>query len=368
MKLVLIGDGESLHLLKWARALAAHPADITLYAASTRGFLPGFDNNALLPAAHRLALYTRPRPGGGNAAVVATLPRLSRWLRAIAPDWLHAHYLTSHGTLAWLAQRVGRVPGRIVASAWGSDVLVTPQHSAVARGLLRRVLAASALATSDSQHMAQRMQAYGAHNVMVFPFGLEAMPPAVDEGRKEPWLFYTNRALEPLYAPLRVLDTFAQVAAHRANARLVIANDGSMVADVAAAVAARGLRDKVQMVGRLDEPAQTAWLQRARWFFSLPRSDSVAVSLLEAMAQGCIPIVSDLPANRELVRHGDNGLVIDEKDVSSTLALLDAACAGAADTARNNRRWVAQHALFAPAVHSFVERLLAIHGDAHARR
>ena len=40
MRLVLLGDGDSPHLLKWARALAPR---VDLWAVSSRGFLPGFD-------------------------------------------------------------------------------------------------------------------------------------------------------------------------------------------------------------------------------------------------------------------------------------------------------------------------------------
>ena len=100
MRLVLLGDGDSPHLLKWARALAP---SVELWAASSRGFLPGFD--ALVPAQRRLAMATRPDFEGGNAALLLQLPRLARWLRQVRPDWIHAHYLSSHGTLALLATR-----------------------------------------------------------------------------------------------------------------------------------------------------------------------------------------------------------------------------------------------------------------------
>ena len=139
---VLIGDGESPHLLKWARALSPH---VDLWAVSSRSFLPGFD--ALLPAARRLALQTTPRFEGGNLRLLASLPRVARWLRPIKADWLHAHYLSSHGTLAWLAKGLG-VRGQLCASAWGSDILVSPQRSVALAWLTRRVLGASRLATS----------------------------------------------------------------------------------------------------------------------------------------------------------------------------------------------------------------------------
>src|SRR5438105_2834731 len=124
MRIAMIGDAESPHLLKWARALASR-SDVEVWIASSRGFLAGFDD--LLPASRRLALGATPRHAGGNVATLRQLPRLGRWLKTVDPDWLHAHYLTSHGTLAWLAKRLWRLRARIAGSAWGSDILVTPE-------------------------------------------------------------------------------------------------------------------------------------------------------------------------------------------------------------------------------------------------
>ena len=110
----------------------------------------------------------------------------------------------------------------------------------------------------------------------------------------------------------------------------------------------------MQFVGRIDTATQAGWYARAQWFLSLPRSDSVSVSVLEAMAHGCLPILSDLPANRELVRHGDNGLLLADGEAPADLKALQQRADEIAD---DNRDWVRRHALFAPAVRAFVERL-----------
>ncbi|MED5619484.1 glycosyltransferase [Ideonella sp. BN130291] len=350
MRLVLIGDGDSVHLLKWARALAPR---VELWAASSRGFLPGFD--AVLPAERRLALNSQPNFEGGNAALLRCLPALARWLRRVQPDWLHAHYLTSHGTLAWLSRSVFRVRGRIAGSAWGSDILVAPEQSAVLRWLTRRVLAACAVTTSDSQYMGQRMKALGAAEVMLLPFGLEAMPPRPQA--KDDMLFFANRGLEAIYAPQRVLAVFAKVAAQWPQARLVVANDGSLRGELEHQVQAGGLAERVQFTGRLDAAAQAAYYGSARWYLSLPVSDAVSVSLLEAMAHGCVPLLSDLPANRELVRDGDNGLVLRDAAATDVMPALGTLLPRADDIAERNRAWVREHALFEPLVDRFVQRL-----------
>ncbi len=361
MKLVLLGDGESPHLLKWARALAPQ---VELWAASSRCFAPGFD--ALVPAARRLALDTRPDFDGGNAAVLRQLPRLAAWLKTARPDWIHAHYLTSHGTLAWLATRLLGAPGRLVGSAWGSDILVTPDRSPLLRWVTTRVLRACVLSTSDSQVMAERMRALGAGEVMTFPFGLETLPPApglAAEPRQDHLLF-ANRGLEPIYDPGRVLQLFAGLAAVWPAARLVMANSGSLAPALQQQAAELGLADGVRFIGRVDAATQAGLYARARWYVSLPTSDSVSVSVLEALAHGCIPILSDLPANHELVRHGDNGWIAAGGSLPTAAdlqPLLDRADA----IAVANHAWVAEHALFGPSVSAFLARLRALDANRH---
>ena len=382
MRLVLLGDGDSPHLLKWARALAPQ---VELWAVSSRGFAPEFD--ALVPAARRLALHTRPDFEGGNAALLRQLPRLARWLRTVRPDWIHAHYLTSHGTLAWLATALLGAPGRLVGSAWGSDILVTPQRSALMRWLTTRVLRACILTTSDSQVMARRMHALGAGEVMTFPFGLETLPPLPPPGVKQNHLCFANRGLEPIYAPRRVLALFAGIAAAWPDAELVMANDGSLRPVLERQAAAAGLAHRVRFIGRVDAATQAGWYTRARWYVSLPESDSVSVSVLEALAHGCIPLLSDLPANHELVHRGDARQVSDPipgqipgqlpdqipdqlpgwvaRDDSlpgpvDLQPLLDRADAIAA----RHHGWVAGHAMFGPSVARFLARLRALDGEA----
>jgi glycosyltransferase involved in cell wall biosynthesis len=349
LRLVLFGDGESPHLLKWARALAPR---VELHVASSRGLAPAL---ARLVAPERtLQLGHATKFSGGNAALLKTLPRLVRWLRAVDADWINAHYLSSHGTLAWLARRAG-VHARLAASAWGSDILVAPAQSRALRWATARVLRDATVCTSDSAHMALRMRELGAREVMTFPFGLDALPPAPP--RKEPRLFFANRGLEEIYRPQRVLGLFAGAAAAWPDARLVVANDGSLREALQRQAVALGLADRVEFVGRLDAATQASFYARARWYLSVPRSDSVAVSVLEAMGHGCIPLLSDLPANRELVRDGDNGLVLPDDRGALSADALERLQPRADAIAAANRDWVAAHALFDPCVDAFVARL-----------
>ena len=349
LRVVLFGDGESPHLLKWARALAPR---VELHVASSRGLAPALA--ALVPAERTLVLGHATKFAGGNSALLKTLPRLVRWLRGVDADWISAHYLTSHGTLAWLARKAG-VRARLAASAWGSDILVAPRASRILRWLTARVLRDATVCTSDSAWMAQRMRELGARDVMTFPFGLDELPAA--PAAKEPRLFFANRGLEDIYDPHRVLTLFAGAAAAWPDARLVVANSGTLREALERQAVELGLGDRIEFVGRLDAATQSAFYARARWYLSVPRSDSVSVSVLEAMAHGCIPLLSDLPANRELVRDGANGLIVPAGRAALDVAALERLQADAAAIAVANREWVGANALFGPSVDAFVARL-----------
>ena len=198
------------------------------------------------------------------------------------------------------------------------------------------------------------MRELGAGEVMCFPFGLEALPPP--SSNKDDALFFANRGLEPVYAPQRVIEVFAAIAAQWPQARLVVANDGSLLSALQAQVRNLGLLDQVRFVGRLEATTQAEHYARSRWYLSLPRSDSISVSVLEAMAHGCVPVLSELPANRELVHSGDNGLILADGALPSPAALQALRERGDA-IGRANREWVVQHAMFGPSVQSFLARL-----------
>jgi glycosyltransferase involved in cell wall biosynthesis len=55
-------------------------------------------------------------------------------------------------------------------------------------------------------------------------------------------------------------------------------------------------------------------MEQAHVFVSVPSSDATSVALLQAMAVGCFPIVSDLASQQELVEQGTQGLRVPVRD------------------------------------------------------
>ena len=97
---------------------------------------------------------------------------------------------------------------------------------------------------------------------------------------------------------------------------VTIAGDGPEAAALAARARARGVDGFVRFVGRLPHAALPALLADAAVVVSCALSDSTSISLLEAMAAGATPVVTDLPGNRAWVEDGVHGRLFPPGDAA----------------------------------------------------
>ena len=74
------------------------------------------------------------------------------------------------------------------------------------------------------------------------------------------------------------------------------------------------ISDHVDFVGAVPHQKVAEYLQASQIYLSMSLSDGASTSLLEAMACGTFPIVSDIPANREWIVDGDNGFLVSPLD------------------------------------------------------
>src|SRR5690606_29013065 len=83
-----------------------------------------------------------------------------------------------------------------------------------------------------------------------------------------------------------------------------------------------GLEACVTWAGQLaDVPAR---LLESRVFLLTSRWEGVSIAMLEAMACGCVPVVSDVGDLRDVVADGENGYVLSGDDIDGYVARLEA--------------------------------------------
>lgn len=323
LRIAVLGDFDGVHTRSWLRWFIERGHDV--HAISFYPPRTALDGVTL----HVLRAGTRGRPTSSGASSAATIsgrvPRalmrlahglryrrngLARVVREIAPDVLHGHFVVEHGFYGALC---GFHP--YVTTGWGSDVLVEPKRDRVSKMIAGWTLRRADLATSNNAYMAERMIALGAPraNVQVVTLGADRYFLAAHEasvnvrtpGAARAPCIISTRAHEPLYNIGEIIDAYGRVARTHADARLVVANSGSLTAELQRRAANAGGR--TEFVGVLERTAFRDALTEAEVFVSVPSSDGTSVALLQAMAVGCFPIVSDLPTQREWIDDGVNG-------------------------------------------------------------
>jgi glycosyltransferase involved in cell wall biosynthesis len=234
------------------------------------------------------------------------------FLRTVRPDVVHGHYLSTAALYLSWARDQG-----VVASAMGSDVLIDP-GATHARLLLKALPRWVGCFTSGAPHLTRRMVELGIpeQRIETFPWGVDfkmfhpaTVPPATPT-------IVSTRNFESVYDLPTLIHAVVQVAREIPGMRLDLFGDGSLRHSLAEIVRNERLESRVRFVGRVDSPRLAQGLREASTYVSTSKSDAASVSLLEAMASGLVPVVSDIEANRMWVTHGENGLLFPVGDTA----------------------------------------------------
>ncbi len=317
MRILFFGDADSVHLQRWAGAMAERGADCHV-ATRRPGTVPGAASVHVI------------RPGGASPGWFVALPEVRRLVRRLAPDIVHGHYVTSNGLWAAASGHP-----RVALTAWGSDILVTPRRNRFWRTLTGWTLRRAGLITADSRDVLTEIEGYGVkapmHEILWGADTDHFSPPPGPRGEAPPeWL--SLRAWEANYQVDRIVQAYAE--ARRAlgprMGRLHLLGGGSLEADLRSQVQSLQLGGQVLFHGRLDDAGMQAVMRRCAVSVSVPRSDATSVSVLESMACGMALLVSDLPANRQWI--DPRGGVIVPADDGPALArsMVDLASRGPA--------------------------------------
>jgi glycosyltransferase involved in cell wall biosynthesis len=291
------------------------------------------------------------------------LPDLKRVLRETQPDIVHAGPIQ---TCAFLAVLSGFRP--ILTMSWGYDLMQDAERNAWWRWVTGYTLRNSTYFTCDARASRARALWFGmepAHTSM-FPWGvdLEHFSPAArrralkprrsstaraGNRRGRPFAVLCNRSWEPRYGVDVLARAFVIAAAQHPGLSLTLLGGGSQAPALRSILAAPGLANRVEFAGHVPQSALPGWYRAADLFVSPSHIDGSSVSLLEALACGRPVLVSDIPANREWVRDGENGWLFPDGDanalarkilmLSTSPALLERAGRLARQTAERRADW-----------------------------
>lgn len=359
VRLALLGNAQVIHTRRWAEYFhgRGHAVELVSLEPDAGCAYPCHIVSSRIP--WRFLRYP-----------LAT-PRVRRLLARFDPEVVNAHFVPNYGLIGTLA---GRRP--LVVSAWGSDVLVSGTASPVHSARVRYVLARADRITTDAAMLTRAVIALGGapDRVVTVPMGVEperfraarAAPPG-SEAAGAPLLVVSTRKLEPIYNVGQLIAAVPALLAAYPGAGIEVAGDGPERPALAAA-AERAAAGRVLFRGMLPHQEMARLLGRAAVYVSTSRSDSTSVSLLEAMAAGAFPVVTDIEANREWIDDRVNGYLVPLDDPAPLAARIAAAMGDPdlrASAAAENARRIDERATWSrnmAVVESMFEALAAARG------
>jgi glycosyltransferase involved in cell wall biosynthesis len=177
------------------------------------------------------------------------------------------------------------------------------------------------------------------------PFALSHLGITPIEASKKEDIVFSNRLHKPLYRIKDIIRAFANFVSmsEYKDWRLVIAAEGNenKLKELAKSL---GIVEKVEFVGWLSSEENAKYYAKSRIFISIPQSDSMPTSLLEAMSAGCLPIIADLPSYRGLVENGRNAFVVSDDMIQKADYINKALQLDIETLARNNKQFTDDYA------------------------
>jgi glycosyltransferase involved in cell wall biosynthesis len=235
-------------------------------------------------------------------------------------DLIHVHWAVPTGMIGVFCHVLLRKP--LVVTIHGSDFRLAAEGSRLIRSLFLFVCRKANHLTCVSAVLKKGLCEWGIPEgkVSVFPMGveetfLEAGRQRREEKDRGSWTVLSNRNLLPLYNVSLLLQAIPMVLAEEPDTRFVIAGEGKESEALKKKAKDLNVEGAVNFIGRVSHEAMPGLLGQSDVYVSTSLSDGTSVSLLEAMAAGTFPVVTDIPANREWIRDGENGFLIPVKDI-----------------------------------------------------
>lgn len=255
----------------------------------------------------------------GRAGYLLTIPKFKKVLQRFKPDIVHAHFVSSYG---YVASSLGFHP--LVLSAWGSDITVS------AKDPIRRWFAKQALIRADVVNFAgeylktlaiKKMNFPVSKKSYVFQYGIsmkEICNYSKPMESRERYTIISPRGFREIYNVENQLRAMKVVLSRYPQAKMFMCGEGNedMRRKAAELMNLLGISQSVTISNKIEQQKLWGHLGKSWLFLSVPHEDGTPLSLLEAMALGIFPIVSNIPPNQEWIKNGINGFLVDKDDPS----------------------------------------------------
>jgi glycosyltransferase involved in cell wall biosynthesis len=238
---------------------------------------------------------------------------------------IHAHWAIPTGLIAVIGGFLLRRP--FVVTIHGSDFRLAMEKSSFIKKLFLLVCKKASHIICVSEILRREVKKLGIEGkkISAFPMGVGEEFLAQEKYRKNgrenrPLTVLSNRKFLPIYNVSLLIRAIPIVLEEEPNVKFILAGDGPERKNAQRQAETLAVGSSIEFLGWVRHEEMAKLLSRSEIYVSASLDDGTSVSLLEAMAAGAFPIVTDIPSNREWISDGENGFLVptDEERVLAT--------------------------------------------------
>lgn len=303
MKICFIADTSQIHSQRWISYFANKGYEVSVISIRRKGILiPGcqiYDISHLPLLFQILAVY--------------------HLLRNIKPNILHAHTVTRAG---WLAALSNFHP--FILTPWGSDTFLDAHKNRIYKTLAKFTFNRADLITSNSEMLANAIVRFGAPRSKIrtahWGIELDVFKPELDTtnlrkklGLEDKMTVFSVRNFFSKYNITTIVKAIPLVLKRNSRVKFILKSwykDLKYEDEIHRLIIKLGIRDHIIFLGEVKREDLPLYYNLSEISISVPYTDSLSQSFLDAMACGSALIVSDLESTKEWIKHEVNGLVV----------------------------------------------------------
>lgn len=268
---------------------------------------------------------------------VGELWALYRLTLRLKPNTIYAHWFTPQAVTAYIVGKTTGTP--FVFTTHAADVDVWHKIPLIGRFIVRSIAPKATALTAVSRRSMAKLESFFSERqwhkmssrAKIIPMGVDLPEASLSltrpAGRD---ILFVGRLAEKKGVQ-HLLPAYKSALPRLNEARLIIAGDGPWLDKLKQQATSLGLGEKVEFAGYITGSNKTKLIESAHTYV-VPSiitdsgdAEGLPVSLMEGLAFGKICIATNESGADDIITHGTDGYLLDEKDTDTLAELLVAA-------------------------------------------
>lgn len=260
--------------------------------------------------------------------IISEFFSIARIVKKYKIDTIHAHWTIPQGLLAVLYKKIFRKNVKIICTSHGGDIFGLRKLNFLKRWVVNNSDYVTVVSNAIKEEF-MRLGIKDKTKLKVIPMGVDTTlfnPDKYDESIKKkydidgPFLLFVGRLSEKKGVKY-LIDAMPNIVEKFPKTKLLIIGDGEDKEELISQAKRAGLLDKnIIFTGAIHNNKLPYFYATADIFIGpsiIAKSgdrEGLPVTLMEAMASGCIVVATDLEGNSDLIDIGQNGFLVEQKN------------------------------------------------------